>query len=55
MICEVDEPESAFPSAKTTSGETFLSAELRDCQTAARLAADALAPECIERDDLYPL
>ena len=28
--------------------DAFLGAELRDCQTAVRLAADAIAPECME-------
>jgi hypothetical protein len=48
MICEVDEPESAFPGVERCHGKTFLGAELGDRQTAVNLALNALAPECME-------
>jgi hypothetical protein len=47
-IREVDEPESAFPSVERRQGKTLASAELRDGQTAVRLAADANSPERME-------
>jgi hypothetical protein len=48
MVCEVDEPETSFPSVKRSQSETLINTELSDFQTAGRLATDTVTPECVE-------